>query len=324
MALSNISDNDIFYTAVLVRQNQIIDIINKLTDYNLTSLGTITLTNPGKFQSNVTLNVASGLIKGDGGLITNVRSTSLSSIPNSALQNNSISINSQNNSLVVVNSPVILGNTITLRVLTSPRLNDLSNSNIASANAINTVYSFAQSINTFTYSLNTNITQIATISINSYDNSNATSNIAIAAFEKANSGISNTTTTLNGEITVNGAIFKGNTSFGGTVDTASANVKNQILIDNTTISWNLAAGQIATVTLGGTRTMSAPTNMKIGTYILHVIQDGVGNRDINWNAVYKWSAGVKAPLTSTGGARDIIMFVCDGTNMYGSYIIDVK
>ena len=70
--------------------------------------------------------------------------------------------------------------------------------------------------------------------------------------------------------------------------------------------------------------MAAPTNLKVGTYILHVVQDGSGSRTISWNSVLKWPAGV-APVLSTGaGRRDIISFVSDGTYLYGSYLPDVR
>ena len=67
--------------------------------------------------------------------------------------------------------------------------------------------------------------------------------------------------------------------------------------------------------------MAAPTNLKVGTYILHILQDGTGNRTITtWNSVYKWPANVAPVLSTAANSRDIVSFICDGTNMYGSYI----
>ncbi len=110
----------------------------------------------------------------------------------------------------------------------------------------------------------------------------------------------------------------------GTVNISKANVLNQTLADGATINWNTALGAVATVTLGGNRTMAAPTNLKVGTYILHVIQDGAGGRTLTWNSVFKWPAGVAPTLTSTANRRDLFSFVCDGTNLYGSYLPDVR
>lgn len=138
------------------------------------------------------------------------------------------------------------------------------------------------------------------------------------------------TLVVNGSFTANSTqISLGNTvitpsGFTGTVSTAQANVLSQTLTDGATINWNTASGQIAYVTIGGNRTMAAPTNLKVGTYILHVIQDGTGNRTLTWNSAFKWVAGV-APILSTGaGKRDLFSFVSDGTNLYGSYLPDVR
>ena len=70
--------------------------------------------------------------------------------------------------------------------------------------------------------------------------------------------------------------------------------------------------------------MAAPTNLKVTTYLLHVIQDGTGSRTLTWNAIFKWPAGTAPPLTTTAAARDIFSFVSDGTNLYGSFLPNVK
>jgi hypothetical protein len=98
----------------------------------------------------------------------------------------------------------------------------------------------------------------------------------------------------------------------------------QTLTDGATINWNLNNGGVATVTLGGNRTIAAPTNMKVGVYILHVIQDATGSRTMTWNSVFKWSAATAPTLQTTAGRRDIFSFVSDGTNMYGSHLPDVR
>lgn len=92
------------------------------------------------------------------------------------------------------------------------------------------------------------------------------------------------------------------------------------LTDAATVNWNMNNGTVATVTLGGNRTMAAPTNLSVRTFILKVIQDGTGSRTITWNSVFKWASGVAPVLSTAAGATDIISFFCDGTNLYGSYI----
>lgn len=110
----------------------------------------------------------------------------------------------------------------------------------------------------------------------------------------------------------------------GSVSVAKANVLSQILTDAATINWDASSGQVATVTLAGNRTIAAPTNLRVGTYILHVVQDGTGSRTISWNSVFKWPAGVAPTLTTTANRRDLFSFVCDGTNLYGSFLPDVR
>ena len=58
------------------------------------------------------------------------------------------------------------------------------------------------------------------------------------------------------------------------------------LTDGATISWDTAAAPVAKVTLGGNRTMAAPTNLKDGAfYSLYIIQDATGSRTLSWNSV---------------------------------------
>jgi hypothetical protein len=117
----------------------------------------------------------------------------------------------------------------------------------------------------------------------------------------------------------------GNTTINGTT-TDKSNALSQTLTDGATINWDVSLGRVATVTLGAAgRTMAAPTNLKVGTYILRVYQDGTGSRTITtWNSVFKWTAAV-APVLSTGASKlDIITFFSDGTNLYGSYLPDMR
>lgn len=96
----------------------------------------------------------------------------------------------------------------------------------------------------------------------------------------------------------------------------------QTLTDGANIAWDMNSGGIAAVTLGGNRTMSAPTNLKKGTYILKVIQDGTGSRTLTWNALFKWSGGSAPTLTTTAGRTDVMTFYCDGTSLFGAAILN--
>lgn len=111
---------------------------------------------------------------------------------------------------------------------------------------------------------------------------------------------------------------------GGTYSTAKANVASVGLTDNTSIAWDASVAQIASVTLGGNRTLANPTNLKVGSYILHVVQDGTGNRTLAWGSAFKWPAAVAPVLTTAANRRDVFSFICDGTNLYGSFLPDVR
>ncbi len=64
--------------------------------------------------------------------------------------------------------------------------------------------------------------------------------------------------------------------------------------------------------------MAAPTNLVVGSSVLRITQDVTGSRTVTWNAIYKWSAGTAPVLSTAGSAIDILSFVYDGTNLYGT------
>lgn len=99
---------------------------------------------------------------------------------------------------------------------------------------------------------------------------------------------------------------------------ATQNFNATTLTDAATINWDASANQVTSVTLAGDRTFAAPTNMKDGAvYVLTLIQDSTGTRLIStWNAVFKFAAGTAPTLTTTASARDTLVFMSDGTNMY--------
>ena len=89
----------------------------------------------------------------------------------------------------------------------------------------------------------------------------------------------------------------------------------QTLTDGTTISWDLNTGGLATVTLGGNRTLANPSNLAAGIYMLKVLQDGTGTRTLAYGTTYKFAGGVVPVLSIGAGQYDILSFFCDGTYM---------
>jgi len=100
----------------------------------------------------------------------------------------------------------------------------------------------------------------------------------------------------------------------------------QVLTDQAAIDWDLSLGGAATVTLGGNRTLNAPTNMVDGArYSLRIIQDGAGTRTLAFNATFIWPRALPPHLTTTAGASDLVTFYCDGTHMIATTaVFDVR
>ena len=89
------------------------------------------------------------------------------------------------------------------------------------------------------------------------------------------------------------------------------------LTDGATVNWDVNSGATATITLGGNRTLAAPTNLVAGAfYALEIVQDGTGSRTITWNSVFKFSNGVAPVLSTAANARDYVVFRSNGTNLY--------
>lgn len=74
MAITSVALNNTF-DEWRIRTNQVITSLNTINEANAFFSGSITITNPLGYSGNVSLNVSSGMIKGDGGLLTNLQSS---------------------------------------------------------------------------------------------------------------------------------------------------------------------------------------------------------------------------------------------------------
>jgi hypothetical protein len=257
-----------------------------------------------------------------------------------AINDKLVYCNTTNANTVSISSFASRTSNLYVNIITSTSLNDTATANVASAFTANTLQGLAL---VYTASANSNA-RISVAGANAWANLIGVSGNNWANTLAFSTGISATAwantvgasgnsyavsvgTAGNNYATTtfapkqNPSIF--NPTFTGTA-TINANISNQTLTDGATINWDVANGSVATVTLGGNRAIAAPTNLKIGSYILHIIQDGTGGRTVTWNSVFKWPAGVAPVLTTTGNRRDLFSFVCDGTNLYGSYLPDVR
>ena len=128
------------------------------------------------------------------------------------------------------------------------------------------------------------------------------------------------TATRNGEISLkyNGAEKLATTSTGvditGTLLADKAYIAETTLTDGATISWDMNTQSVAKVTLGGNRTIAAPTNGSTGQFAsLLVAQDGTGGRTLTWNAVYEFASDTAPTLTATASLGDLFVFRYNGS-----------
>lgn len=81
------------------------------------------------------------------------------------------------------------------------------------------------------------------------------------------------------------------------------------LTDAATIAVDMSTGINFTVTLGGNRTLGAPSNTKVGqTGVFRVAQDGTGSRTLAYNSAYKFAGGTACVLTTTASKIDYLFY----------------
>lgn len=89
-----------------------------------------------------------------------------------------------------------------------------------------------------------------------------------------------------------------------------------------TVSLNLTAGNIFSVTLTGntTFTFTGATSGKACSFALYLRQNGTGGFTVAWPAAVKWPGGNAPTLTTTANALDLLVFesIDGGTTWYGS------
>jgi hypothetical protein len=96
-------------------------------------------------------------------------------------------------------------------------------------------------------------------------------------------------------------------------------VESVVAIGNTGTSQTIAltSGTVQTATLTGNCTFTMPTATAGKSFILLLKQDGTGSRTATFTGV-KFNAAGAPTITATANKMDILTFVADGTNWYGS------
>ena len=98
------------------------------------------------------------------------------------------------------------------------------------------------------------------------------------------------------------------------ITSAKLNYSESTLTDQATVTWDASTQDVCKLTLGGNRTLAAPTNNTTGQFIsILVIQDGTGSRTLTWNAVFEFEDDTAPTLTTTASKGDVFVFRYNGS-----------
>ena len=98
------------------------------------------------------------------------------------------------------------------------------------------------------------------------------------------------------------------------ITSAKLNYSEATLTDQATVTWDASTQDVCKLTLGGNRTLAAPTNSTTGQFIsILVIQDGTGSRTLTWNAVFEFASDTAPTLTTTASLGDVFVFRYNGS-----------
>lgn len=118
---------------------------------------------------------------------------------------------------------------------------------------------------------------------------------------------------VNGSITVNGTNYPLGSNFNTTTSSS-------VTINTSTFSLSLDK-DIFNIMLNINTSMVFNTS-RVGVFVLKVTQGTGGSKTITWPGNVKWPGNIAPVLSTTAGKIDIITFVYDGSNLYGTYALN--
>jgi hypothetical protein len=124
-----------------------------------------------------------------------------------------------------------------------------------------------------------------------------------------------------------GRLLVGTTSGSGKLTVSGNAIGTTVaLTDAATVATDLSLANYYTLTLGGNRTLGAPTNQTAGqSGVIVITQDGTGSRTLAYNSVWKFPNGTVPTLTTTASAVDVLAYYVEsGTRITARLLSDVK
>ena len=142
----------------------------------------------------------------------------------------------------------------------------------------------------------------------------------------------NSTVTVSGAanfkstVTVEGAqVNKSTILLEGAVSLDDAPVHQTIttIADAASIVMNMATNNQFVVTLGGNRTLAAPTNLTVGqTGHIYCIQNSGGGHTLGYNSVFQFAGGSDPVATPAGGAVNLLVFSVRATDKVDAVMVN--
>ena len=113
-----------------------------------------------------------------------------------------------------------------------------------------------------------------------------------------------TVTITGGAVMTSAATFTGSVLVSGPV-----NVNTVTLTDAASITSSFDAGNTFVVTLGGNRTLAAPTSANIGqSGSIRIIQDASGGRTLSYNTAWQFVSGSAPTMDTSAGEQSILVY----------------
>lgn len=91
--------------------------------------------------------------------------------------------------------------------------------------------------------------------------------------------------------------------------------------DGATVTFDLDAGNIHTVTLAGNRTLAVSNEDAGQCFIIRLKQDATGSRTVTWFTGISWADGSAPTLTTTANKTDVFGFICTAGGAFDGFIV---